>query len=192
MFYLPSFTPTLASQRDFHTICGEMTYTFNDPDPYDFPNDPYDPEDPDEFLSVFSNFASVVPVGATKPSFTAQTDNVYKATVVDPFYQEYPFTVSAQLVLYPTIQGAYPDALDLHISDPCIFASYENVPHYLFKKSLLSNAVTKTEEDKKLQHGVLADPVTYLIYLQEYTVNGNPSTECGTTVYTIESLYDED
>ena len=63
-----------------------MTYTFNDPDLYDFPNDPNDPADPAEFLSVFSNFAPTVPVGATKPSFIAWTDNVYKATVIEPFY----------------------------------------------------------------------------------------------------------
>jgi hypothetical protein len=86
MFYLPSFTPTLASNRDFPTTCGQMIYTFNDPDQYDLANDLYDPINPADFLSVFSNFAPVVPVGATKPSFTAWTDNVYKSKVVTPFY----------------------------------------------------------------------------------------------------------
>ena len=97
----------------------------------------------------------------------------------------YPFTVSAQLVLYTTIKGAYPDALDFMVYDLCLFATFENVPHYLFKENPVSHTVTKTTEDKKLQQGVLVDPVIYLIYLNEYTVNDRPTTKCGTTVYTI-------
>ena len=131
-FYLPSFTPTLASSRDFNAICGQMSYTFNDPDPYDYPNDIHDPEEPAEFLSVFSNFAPTGLVGATKPSFTAFSEDVYKADFVLPFIQEYSFTVSAQLVLYSVIQGNYPDTLDFKVGYPCIGASYSNVPHFLY------------------------------------------------------------
>ena len=62
-----------------------MTYTFNDPDPYDPANELYDPEDEADFLSVFYNFAPTVPGGATKPSFTAFSDDTFKAHLEFPY-----------------------------------------------------------------------------------------------------------
>ena len=95
-YYLPRLTPQLKSSRNFTDTCGKIKYTVENPDYWDFPNDPYDPENIASFTSIFSNLLPTKSVGeVTKPSFDVFTLQSLKAKIEFPFYETYNFTVSA-------------------------------------------------------------------------------------------------
>lgn len=72
-YFLPRYTPSLSSGADPLKICGEISYTFINPDP-----------------EIFSNFLPAkTSVTDTQPSFNSYSTDVEKIPHVSPFSKYY-------------------------------------------------------------------------------------------------------
>lgn len=114
--YLPRFTPTLESGRDFYANCGEITYDISNPDPEAILN--VQPLTSNEVTTSYEPYFKV---------FTTEPDKATPDYVV--FELGYIFTSTAESVLYEATFD-YPETLEFFIADPCFEADFSR-PFYL-------------------------------------------------------------
>jgi hypothetical protein len=156
------------------------------PDYWDYPNDPHDPADKTKFVSTFSDFSPTVSVGeGIKPSFKAYTSNIYKARVTSPFYETYNITVSAKLDWYTDYTFTI-ESLAFKVHDECLdVASKIQNMTYPAKTNWTWDSV---DEDRFNSGYLLRDPISnYSLPRLTPTLGSSRNffTTCGKITYTV-------